>query len=227
MSTIVEDSDGWLFEEEAELLRNLSSELGDKDIWCEIGAYKGKSTKALTSSGRSGYVIDWFKGSPEHEKGTFTYPEFYSNLRKEILTEQIKVLPGNSYDVYRYVFDPISLLFIDADHSYEGVKNDFELYTKKVKQNGIIVIHDSWGEDGQEDNTPWEGVTRFTKELRNNPDYTEVSKVRRCSVFRKNTPIEKSIIIDPYEDTQEFWDKFNKIKSMAYKHPIFTYENSN
>ena len=223
---LVPDADGWLFPEEADLLSNLSSELQQDQVWCEVGAYKGKSTKALASSGKKGYVIDWFKGSPEHEKGTFTYPEFYSNLRKEILSEQIKVLPGNSYDAYRYVFDPISLLFVDADHSYEGIKRDFELYSKKVKNGGLIVIHDSWGEEGQESNTPWEGVTRFTKELRSNPNYTEISKVRRCSVFRKESPIENAIIITTYEDSPWFWDCFNSVKAIAYKYPIFSRVNT-
>ena len=36
----------------------------------------------------------------------------------------------------------IDLLFIDGDHSYEGVKKDFEMYGPLVKENGIIAFHD-------------------------------------------------------------------------------------
>jgi len=35
----------------------------------------------------------------------------------------------------------IDFLFIDGDHTYEGVKRDFELYSKFVDQ-GIIALHD-------------------------------------------------------------------------------------
>ena len=35
---------------------------------------------------------------------------------------------------------PIDLLMIDGDHSYEGVKKDFELYHKKVRVGGIIIF---------------------------------------------------------------------------------------
>jgi cephalosporin hydroxylase len=36
----------------------------------------------------------------------------------------------------------IDLLFIDADHSYLGVKKDFELYRTLVRKGGWIVFHD-------------------------------------------------------------------------------------
>ncbi|MCP4700096.1 MAG: class I SAM-dependent methyltransferase, partial [Gammaproteobacteria bacterium] len=36
----------------------------------------------------------------------------------------------------------IDLLYIDADHSYEGVKKDFELYAPLVKPDGMIGFHD-------------------------------------------------------------------------------------
>lgn len=36
----------------------------------------------------------------------------------------------------------VDLLYIDADHSYEGVKKDFTLYSQLVKPDGIIAFHD-------------------------------------------------------------------------------------
>jgi predicted O-methyltransferase YrrM len=37
---------------------------------------------------------------------------------------------------------PIDLLFIDGDHAYQGVKNDFELYSPLVAPDGLIAFHD-------------------------------------------------------------------------------------
>jgi len=34
------------------------------------------------------------------------------------------------------------VIMIDADHSYEGVKQDFQLYSSLVADNGIIILHD-------------------------------------------------------------------------------------
>lgn len=36
----------------------------------------------------------------------------------------------------------LDYLFIDGDHSYAGVKKDFELYIPFVKKDGIIIFHD-------------------------------------------------------------------------------------
>lgn len=37
----------------------------------------------------------------------------------------------------------IDYLHIDADHTYEGCKQDFDLYSTLVNKNGIISIHDT------------------------------------------------------------------------------------
>ena len=36
----------------------------------------------------------------------------------------------------------VDFLFIDGDHTYEGVKRDFNMYSKLVKKGGIIAFHD-------------------------------------------------------------------------------------
>jgi predicted O-methyltransferase YrrM len=52
--------------------------------------------------------------------------------KQETLEEVKKILNGNQLD----------FLFIDGDHSYEGVKKDFEIYSPLVKKGGIIAFHD-------------------------------------------------------------------------------------
>ena len=37
---------------------------------------------------------------------------------------------------------PVDFLFIDGDHTYEGVRRDFELYSPLVGKRGIIAFHD-------------------------------------------------------------------------------------
>ena len=38
--------------------------------------------------------------------------------------------------------EPVDLLFIDGDHSYEGVRDDYNRYSPLVKAGGLIVFHD-------------------------------------------------------------------------------------
>ena len=35
------------------------------------------------------------------------------------------------------------MLWIDAYHTYEGVKKDFDLYSQIMSDNGIIIVHDT------------------------------------------------------------------------------------
>ncbi|MGC8776165.1 MAG: class I SAM-dependent methyltransferase [Minisyncoccia bacterium] len=52
--------------------------------------------------------------------------------QQETLEKVKEILNGNKLD----------FLFIDGDHSYEGVKKDFEMYSPLVKKGGIIAFHD-------------------------------------------------------------------------------------
>ena len=38
--------------------------------------------------------------------------------------------------------EPIDLLFIDGDHTYEGVRKDWEMYGPLVRDGGLVLFHD-------------------------------------------------------------------------------------
>lgn len=73
---------------------------------------------------------------------------FEGNSRDQSIIETIKK------DNY---LNEIDLLHIDGDHSYEGVKADYENFKSLVKPGGIIVFHDVVG---------IETVARFWNELK-------------------------------------------------------------
>lgn len=66
----------------------------------------------------------------------------------------------------------VDFLFIDGDHSYDGVKKDFEMYSPFVKEGGIIAFHDivigSFESVG--------GVPKFWREICNDYSYREIVK---------------------------------------------------
>ncbi len=53
------------------------------------------------------------------------------------------LLVMSTYNAHRIWNCPISLLFIDADHSYEACYNDFQWFYPSVIHDGFIVFHDS------------------------------------------------------------------------------------
>jgi predicted O-methyltransferase YrrM len=36
----------------------------------------------------------------------------------------------------------VDFLFIDGDHTYEGVRADFEMYSVLVRPGGMLIFHD-------------------------------------------------------------------------------------
>ena len=64
----------------------------------------------------------------------------------------------------------LSLLFIDGDHKYEGVKHDYEMYSSLVRSGGLIIFHDIIEDPGY----PSCGVPQFWSEVRRGSEYVEI-----------------------------------------------------
>lgn len=62
---------------------------------------------------------------------------------------QLLALEGDSHDpamVEHYremVGAPIDVLFLDGDHTYEGVSADFDLWAQLVRPGGLVAFHDT------------------------------------------------------------------------------------
>ena len=71
---------------------------------------------------------------------------YYSFLRKR---QRLHIITGDSHSertlasVSRHLGpEKLDFLFIDGDHSYNGVKLDFEMYSRLVQPGGVIAFHD-------------------------------------------------------------------------------------
>ncbi len=76
----------------------------------------------------------------------YLHPELIASFGRE--KQRVVLLEGNSTDPViinkiRSLFpDGIDFLFLDGDHSYEGIKNDFENYISLVNPGGLVAFHD-------------------------------------------------------------------------------------
>ena len=79
----------------------------------------------------------------------------YSNIRKPLYNsfslknQQICLIRKDSHDIVTFNEvknilngNKIDFLFIDGDHTYDGVKRDFMMYRSLVKRTGTIAFHD-------------------------------------------------------------------------------------
>ena len=130
-------------------------------ITVEIGSYCGKSACYLGQACKENnsylYSVDHHRGSEEqqfgqeyfdeeiydHEKGRVdTLPLFLKNIAIHNLKESIKPLVMDSKSASRIVEDNINMVFIDGSHTFESARNDYECWKDKIKNGGILAIHD-------------------------------------------------------------------------------------
>ena len=86
------------------------------------------------------YIVDAMNGIGGNVSW-FNEESFYRRLFQPRI---ISDTTSNAFHNYFVLNDiKIDYLHIDAGHSYENVKEDFELYSQLINENGIISIHDT------------------------------------------------------------------------------------
>jgi predicted O-methyltransferase YrrM len=84
-------------------------------------------------------------------ENTWAYPRWKEQFYRRFASkdQRIDLLRGDSQkqemvDRLKNILQGVQVdfLFIDADHAYEGVKKDYELYSPFVHKGGMIAFHD-------------------------------------------------------------------------------------
>jgi cephalosporin hydroxylase len=131
------------YQKRFELLRFLErvSELQPAAI-CEIGAATGGTLCAVSHTAIDTATIV----SVDYD---FTPARMHAVPRLARRGQKVTCIAGDSHTpaVHSRVVSALGsarldLLFIDGDHSYDGVRSDFEMYRGLVRRGGMIAFHD-------------------------------------------------------------------------------------
>ena len=85
--------------------------------------------------------------------------QFFNDAIKKKYEERLIPIQGNS-SLMADKIPIVDLIFIDADHSYQGCSKDIRAYRSKVKEGGLLTGHD----------IDYPGVNKAVKELIGNFD---------------------------------------------------------
>lgn len=145
------------------------------------------------------YVVDACNGIG----GTTDIENPDSFFRFQFCPRFIKSTSENAfYDFFVRQDIKIDVLFIDGDHSYEGIKKDFELYSTILNEHGVIICHDTdteyedtliISEDSKKDFCRFDGSGKFIEELSQNPEWNLI-KLHNFRIL-KNKPSSTGITI--------------------------------
>jgi MMP 1-O-methyltransferase len=188
--TLAAAVDGWLSDDEGELLFNLAKRCTGRGSIVEVGSWKGKSTIWLGKGSVAGnkvkvWAVDPHTGSAEHHElfgKVWTFDQFRENIAGAGLEGIVFPLVVSSQEAALRSIDPVELIFIDGSHDYDAVKSDFEAWFPRVVEGGTMAFHDS---------TYGEGPRRVVEEnlyrsrsfrlVRLTGSITHAQKVRRNS----------------------------------------------
>jgi hypothetical protein len=151
--------DGWLAHGEAITLYETARSLPDAHpVVCEIGSWMGKSSVVI-GRGLAGkkdpvlYCIDPFNADGDADSqdgyrerqsrlGRSLEEQFLENIRARGLEGIIRHTRGYSHDAITSFREPLDMLFIDGNHEYASVRQDFLDWSPLVKSGGWIAFHD-------------------------------------------------------------------------------------
>lgn len=146
----------------------------------EVGSFKGQTTRVLSeAAGAGGYVVaidpmqwasrpahvwEWVDGLLH----PFSYEsQFWRNVGKAG-HDNVRLIKRLSHDS-ELLEDPdptlreLDLAFIDGEHLFESVLEDFANWGSRVREGGVVLLHDCIDR--------FEGVQRAVAEIESDPRY--------------------------------------------------------
>jgi len=115
-----------------------------KQLAVEIGVYEGRTTAILAGSiadeGKVLAIDPFFSGRIGVSYGKLIT---YHYLKQKGLIHKVQFLEMLSHEAALLVKAEIDFLFVDGDHSYEGISRDWNDWSGKIKPGGYVALHDT------------------------------------------------------------------------------------
>ena len=132
-------------------------------LWCQLATADATLVSIDLPYGQFGGGYHWIRGAlyrsfPQHRQSLHLLRRSSHDDATRVMVE--RQLPGKR----------AQFLFIDGDHSYDGVKQDFEMYRTLVEPGGLIAFHDILSHVGYDDCD----VARFWREIKDSYHHTEI-----------------------------------------------------
>ena len=166
--------------------------------WLEVGTYCGRSTVHLGDAARTRgahlVTLDHHRGSEENQPGwewhdptlvdphtgrLETLPSLRHTLWDAGLDEVVSVVVGTTQQVAGWWATPLTLLFLDGNHTEEVAQHDYAAFAQHLVPGGLLLVHDVFERPEDGGRPPWNVVQRARRE-----GYEEVSATGSLRVLR-------------------------------------------
>ncbi|MCA9325282.1 class I SAM-dependent methyltransferase [Candidatus Saccharibacteria bacterium] len=153
-----------------------------KGIIVEVGSYRGMSTVALSLGARKNVKVfavdphETFTGVLGGKFGEEDRAEFYKTMLKTGAYKNVRLINLTSEVITPNWQEKVGMIFIDGDHSYKGVKRDFDCWEPNLLPECIVAFDDT--------DRKGLGPEKLTKELVNRKVLKTEGDTGKVSFFR-------------------------------------------
>jgi predicted O-methyltransferase YrrM len=116
-------------------------------VCVELGSWQGASAIPVARSirrwgGTLTCVDTWGGDISEAHNTPWMMLSCVKNMTLAGVAGNIRLIPTSTFEASRFWTEPIDYLYVDADHSYEGVLSDLTAWAPHVKPGGLILGDD-------------------------------------------------------------------------------------
>jgi len=154
---------------ETAFLRSLAS---DRRCAIEVGVFEGATSAVLAEAmppEGTLYLVDPYDLGVRLEGLLgFSFTWFVAQRSVRPWRQRVHFVRTTSFEAaLSHPLDrPADLIFVDADHSYEAVRQDFLAWAPKLVTDGVMAFHDSRCCPARPDLNPSTGPVRLMSEIR-------------------------------------------------------------
>lgn len=130
-------------------LQDMINHIGDasKKVIVELGCYVGDSTEIFAKNFKQVIAVDpWQNGYDDTDAASYQHDmkiiekQFDEMKNKYTNIKKIKMKSEDAIQLFRD--NSIDVVYIDALHTYLGVKKDIATWESKIKPGGFLCGHD-------------------------------------------------------------------------------------
>ena len=184
-------------------MNSRDKELQKLDEYCsnkvvlELGSEAGISSYRIAETAKHLTCVDAWDDSFQHvdRQQRYTYLHYLNQTKgdnlsvldtfkktcdKFIKSEKIKYIRGLTEEVVdSFENESFDVVFIDADHSLQGVRRDIKNYLPKLKTEGFLLLHDYGPLSG------WPNVSIAAQELVSSKEIKLLEVINVLGIFLK------------------------------------------
>lgn len=152
----------------------------------EIGVYEGFTTRILAEASDPDatiYGVDPFFTGRLGICWGLLIAESYN--RKHLASGKLKLVRTLSTEVRDRVPQAVDFVFIDADHSLEGIAADWAFWSARIEPDGIIALHDTLLTPDQPQSAELGSHQYFRSYIQHDPRFETVGQIDSLTVLRE------------------------------------------